>query len=42
MEQLQEIVNSLADAGDSVVIAEDHSDESTAERQRRLRSRSAR
>ncbi|GFJ84935.1 hypothetical protein Phou_091150 [Phytohabitans houttuyneae] len=42
VEQLQEIVNGLADAGDSVVVAEDHSDESTAERQRRLRSRSAR
>jgi hypothetical protein len=42
VEQLQEIVNDLVDAGDSVAIAEDHSNESTAERQRRLRSRSVR
>jgi hypothetical protein len=42
VERLHDIVNGLVDAGDSVVIAKDHSNENTAERQKRLRSRSAR
>jgi hypothetical protein len=39
---LRRVVNGLIDAGGSVVIAKDYSEEATDERQRRLRSRKAR
>jgi hypothetical protein len=39
LDQLKRVVDGLLDEGDSVVIASDHSDETTVERQRRLRSR---